>query len=247
MLKNIIKTEWNNIEETLFFKYWIPLIKRCEEKSLFKDSKYLFDESNTIHKSVFYELCDLYKQPHRKYHNLNHIISLFELHDKIQQLYNFNDKESLEFAIFFHDSIYNTNRKEHKYNEIKSAKFARKKLYEMNFNFNFIERVALYINSTNYNIYKNSLINNDVKYLHDLDFSYFILDYLDFLKIDEQIKYEFSWFIRKFIYPKKRKEFLNNLYSKQKYGDNYIFRTKLFIDHYEDKAIENIFKYLNEK
>lgn len=70
------------------------------------------------------QLSTLYTQPHRHYHNMNHINdSLVELENvpsdllKIRQ-YHFHDRTLIEAAIWYHDAVYNPYSKR---NEIESA------------------------------------------------------------------------------------------------------------------------------
>lgn len=53
------------------------------------------------------ELSTLYTQPHRKYHNINHINDcLVELHS-VHNLLNFREYLIVERAIWYHDAVYN--------------------------------------------------------------------------------------------------------------------------------------------
>lgn len=64
-------------------------------------------------------LSTLYTQPHRTYHNINHINEcLAELEGFHSKDFSYGDRQVVERAIWFHDAVYNPYSKE---NEIQSA------------------------------------------------------------------------------------------------------------------------------
>lgn len=78
-------------------------------------------------------LTTLYTQPHRKYHNINHINDcLAELESFPQQSisgFEFNDYQIVEAAIWYHDAVYNSYSKA---NEVNSATLINNKYqYEL--------------------------------------------------------------------------------------------------------------------
>ncbi len=76
-----------------------------------------------IDDSLRAELSSLYRAPDRHYHGLSHIEALLALAGK--QRAAFADPEAVEAAIWFHDAIYDSARKD---NEAKSAEFAVERL-----------------------------------------------------------------------------------------------------------------------
>jgi predicted metal-dependent HD superfamily phosphohydrolase len=64
-------------------------------------------------------LTTLYTQPHRHYHNINHINEcLVELEGFYSKDFSFGERKIVERAIWFHDAVYNPYSKE---NEVQSA------------------------------------------------------------------------------------------------------------------------------
>jgi predicted metal-dependent HD superfamily phosphohydrolase len=76
--------------------------------------------------AVWDELIRHYSEPHRAYHNLSHIMFLLRQVDTHRQL--INRPETVEFAIWFHDVIYDTRLKD---NERRSAEWARRAMVAM--------------------------------------------------------------------------------------------------------------------
>lgn len=237
----------NERKRILYSKHWVPLLKRCYERDLLIESSSL----DAFYFSIFHELFKQYNEKHRKYHNTKHIFDLLETHNYIyykQGLVELNDPEAIEFAIFFHDSIYETNLDEYIYNEQRSSEYVRFQLHQINFDQDFSNLVHDYIMYSDDCVVRNQdMITeksnefiNDICYLHDLDFSYLGKDFNTFMRISKQIKKEFGWFFRTFRFNGKRKRFLTSLLNQDS-----IFKTKYFIDNYEDQARKNITKVIS--
>lgn len=225
----------------LYHHYWLPLIKKCEERNLLDESGIIF------HKNIFDDLMKKYEEKHRYYHNLKHILYMLDTNRYIQNhdYYPLDDEEAMKFAIFFHDSIYKTDLNYYEYNEVFSCRYCEEMLKNMNFKDNFIRNVASLILSTDLDFYQNGIYKNrnDIDYLHDLDYSYGLLccDYTTFVYFNDLLKKEFSLFVRLFIFDKERKKFLLELIDNPP-----IFKTKPFqLKGYETIVKRNILKYLN--
>jgi len=76
--------------------------------------------------AVWDELIRHYSEPHRAYHNLSHVMFLLRQVDTHRQ--QINRPETVEFAIWFHDVIYDTHLKD---NERRSAEWARRAMVAM--------------------------------------------------------------------------------------------------------------------
>lgn len=70
---------------------------------------------------VFGELCRAYSEPHRAYHNCDHIVDCLEQFDLARELSEYPDE--LECAIWFHDAIYDVHGSQ---NEQLSADWAER-------------------------------------------------------------------------------------------------------------------------
>jgi predicted metal-dependent HD superfamily phosphohydrolase len=71
------------------------------------------------HPDIFTKLVTAYSEPHRHYHNQDHIALCLQELDKNADLAEFPD--IIEFALWLHDSVYDTAAHD---NEIKSAEWA---------------------------------------------------------------------------------------------------------------------------
>ncbi|MFC7286856.1 N-methyl-D-aspartate receptor NMDAR2C subunit [Herminiimonas glaciei] len=77
--------------------------------------------------AVWKELLRHYSEPQRSYHNLSHVAALLRRAE--QQREHIRSMETVEFAIWFHDVIYDTHLKD---NEQRSAEWARCAMIAMN-------------------------------------------------------------------------------------------------------------------
>jgi len=77
--------------------------------------------------AVWAELLRHYSEPQRSYHNLSHVAALLRRAE--QQREHIRSMETVEFAIWFHDVIYDTHLKD---NEQRSAEWARCAMIAMN-------------------------------------------------------------------------------------------------------------------
>jgi predicted metal-dependent HD superfamily phosphohydrolase len=92
--------------------------------------------------STFAQIVTAYSEPHRHYHNLDHIRAM--LADPIIDVIelgpsNFNDLTSLRLAIWYHDIVYDPRSTE---NEHRSAEVARMSLVELGLGLDHIRRVC---------------------------------------------------------------------------------------------------------
>src|SRR3989344_6664235 len=71
----------------------------------------LCKRSKAIGKPLVYfdQLVAHYKEPHRKYHTLEHLEEMFREFDEVRYLAE--DENSIEFSIFFHDDVYDVSGK----------------------------------------------------------------------------------------------------------------------------------------
>ena len=166
----------------------------------------------------------------RYYHNLTH------LENMITSFYEY--KEQLQFpnevlyAIFYHDIIYKTIRKD---NEQKSAAFAIKILPKNA----ILDKNLVYdmICATQLHLY-NSIL--DINWLIDFDLKILASDWEDYQKYCQEIRKEYKVY-PDLLYKPGRKKALEHFLEK-----DFIFQTDEFRSKYEAKARENIKKELTE-
>lgn len=193
-----------------------------------------FNDNQELANECFKIIGTNYNSRNRKYHNLNHIVSLFQLIE--QQTINEQDKSILYNAALFHDAIYNVTKAD---NEFNSAEFALKWLRKLNINELLIEKVYSIILAT-----KNHSSEDDLTQLFlDMDLSILGTDKEAYLTYAEQIRSEYKR-IPYFMYKNGRIKFLKKLL-----GSSSIFKTKTFKTQLEKQTrinIENELKLLSK-
>ena len=169
-----------------------------------------------------------YSKKSRYYHNLEHIhkmlIQLETIKGEIANL------PEIKFAIWYHDIIYKSTKKD---NEEKSAAFAKNRLKSFSFNINSIKIVEELILSTKkHNVILNQ--NQDNAYLLDLDLSILGSNWETYKNYTQQIRKEYKIY-PDFMYKSGRKKVLQHFLER----DNLYF-TKTYKIQFENKARENI-------
>ena len=78
--------------------------------------------------SILDDLLTRYTEPHRAYHNLSHLANMFDALDSTSEDQKVGMDGALDFAIWFHDAVYDPTRSD---NEEQSAGLARVRLGQM--------------------------------------------------------------------------------------------------------------------
>lgn len=172
------------------------------------------------------EVSDNHSQKKRYYHNLNHLQDLYEqLHEVKDKLDNWN---VILFTLFYHDSIYNTLKKD---NEEKSAALAEKRLIEIDVGEEERQRCVQQILATKSH---NMCEQSDTNYFTDADLS--ILgrtpDVYDIYC--QQVRKEYAIFLG-FLYRRGRKKVVKHFLAMDR-----IYKTKEFFNRYEHQARRNL-------
>jgi predicted metal-dependent HD superfamily phosphohydrolase len=177
--------------------------------------------------AIFQDLMTRYDERHRAYHNLNHLVDIFNSLKNI----TFLDKNSVYFAIFFHDAIYQPLKQD---NEAQSANLALCTLKKFSFYLknNELEKIKTYILATQ----KHELHEPEP------DLAYFLDADLKILGSEENAYQLYTQAIRKeyqivpdFLYKRGRKKALNHFLTQEK-----IYKTAFFYERYEVQARKNI-------
>ncbi len=168
-----------------------------------------------------------YSAAGRHYHNLEHLSDLLCL----QQQYapDIIDNDSVLHAIFFHDIIYTTTRKD---NEEKSAQEAVQYLQNTRCPVDKQQKVYHYIMATAG--HQNPLADPDLDYLLDFDLHILGATPAQYDAYTKQIRKEY-WIYPAFMYNKGRKSVLQHFLSQP-----HIYKTAAFREKYELKARENM-------
>ena len=182
-------------------------------------------------KFIFETLNNLYSQPHRFYHNLTHIDHCLKGLSCVKSIAE--DFDSLELAIWYHDAIYDTHRKD---NEIKSAELAKKICERNYFTENFTAKVYGLIIHMDHIIEPNNL---DAKILNDVDLSILGQERDIFKKYEDNIKKEYIW-VPSDIFKIKRRKILQHFLDRDS-----VYFTTYFRNKYEKKAEINLQKSID--
>ncbi|MFH1307768.1 MAG: hypothetical protein ABIH72_02865 [archaeon] len=166
-----------------------------------------------------------YSHPLRYYHTLDwHIANSISEFDRVKE-FAANPNE-LEFALWFHDIIYDTTRSD---NEEKSAEFACLLCQKLKMPNEFADEVSRLILLTKYLEIPEDI---DGKLMLDIDLS--MLGKPDpYFKIDTGIRQEYSW-VPEEVYKTHRKQILQRFLSQR------IYLTDFFFTEYEQQARGNL-------
>lgn len=207
------------------------MIAQLKSKWIDLASKYTKDE--TIIASLWNEILKNYSSKKRHYHNLRHIQNMLLYAEDYKT--NINDFDALIFAIWYHDIVYKSTKKD---NEEKSAIFAKKCLKKLYFEAKRLENVKKLIISTK----KHQVIldeNKDNAYLLDFDLSILGSDWETYYKYTKQIRKEYKIY-PDFMYKLGRKNVLQQFLERET-----LYYTEVYQDKFESQARKNITKELN--
>ncbi|EMS87125.1 HD domain-containing protein [Leptospira noguchii] len=174
-----------------------------------------YSENVQIIKTLWQEIEDHYREPHRYYHNLNHIKVLYytlqETRDIIQ------DWDSILLTMYYHDVIYDVSKND---NEEKSASLAEKRLHSISFPEKKISNCKSQILATKAHLQSN---DPDTNLFTDADLSILGQDWNIYSKYYKNIRMEYSIYTDEEYY-KGRKKVLNYFLSLEK-----IYKTNFFM------------------
>jgi predicted metal-dependent HD superfamily phosphohydrolase len=167
-----------------------------------------------------------YSKGKRHYHNLEHLKYMMEKAIKYKD--SLNDLDTVMFAIFYHDIVYDTTRHD---NEKKSADLAHDRLVKLGFPADKEVKCQGQIMATKE--HKESE-DNDTSYLLDFDLAILGDTPECYRNYAEMIRAEYSIYPN-FLYKKGRQKVLQHILSQKR-----IFKTQAFYDHYEHQARANV-------
>jgi predicted metal-dependent HD superfamily phosphohydrolase len=144
-----------------------------------------------------------YSEKHRYYHNLNHVRALLVLAEDLKE--NISDYDCVRLAIWFHDVIYNPQRKG---NEIESAKLAVWYLSGFGLPENKIRKVERMILATEKHAATAGL-DYDGKLFLDLDLSILGADEKNYKEYSRAVRLEYSH-VPEALYRESRRKILEN-------------------------------------
>jgi predicted metal-dependent HD superfamily phosphohydrolase len=200
---NYIESRWNQLAKA----YNIP---KSKAENIFDQIRFEYSDWN------------------RAYHNLSHLWSLLQL--RAQYAEQLENPMLIDFAIFFHDLIYNAKRKD---NELKSADMAKTLVArylpkeEMQFVYDLIMSTAGH----------KPKIEDSSDQLWFLDFDLAVLaaEKETYKAYAEGIKEEYKTWYSFLVYNSGRKDVLKTFLKRKR-----LYFTEEFYGNYEEKARANI-------
>lgn len=175
---------------------------------------------------VYEDLAARYAEPHRAYHTLSHIIHC--LNEFKPARFFATDPDAIEMAIWYHDVIYNTRRKD---NERKSARAAQTVIKNAHLSKLFGKCVAKLIIATKHAFFPGY---TDKRIIIDVDLSILGQPEEVFDEYEQQIRQEYDWVLET-VFNKKRSSILQSFLKRPT-----IYSTSFFREKYEAQAQQNI-------
>ncbi|WP_299115963.1 hypothetical protein [uncultured Winogradskyella sp.] len=189
-----------------------------------------YSEDNVLINTLWNNISVNYSKKNRYYHNLYHINSML-LQAKENQS-KFDDYEAVNFAIWYHDIIYKSTKKD---NEEKSAIFAKKCLNSLNFGGKRTKIIQnLIISTKKHEVVLNENLDNS--YLLDFDLSILGTNWESYLIYIQSIRKEYKIY-PSFIYNPGRKKVLLHFLERE-----HLYFTEEYKYKFESQARINIKK-----
>lgn len=179
---------------------------------------------------VYKDLVLRYSESHRAYHTLEHIKHCLSV---LEQVKGFAlDINTLEFALWYHDSVYDTKAKD---NEEKSAQLAGVVAKNALLPDDFINTVSSLIMATKH---LGTVSIHDAQLLSDIDLYVLGRSESKFDEYERQVRKEYEWVPQK-IFVSERSVILKSFLSRPS-----IYLTPFFRSKYENRARENLSRSL---
>ncbi len=195
-------------------------------------SKYSDNEELIVDMFNLIEKC--YNSSFRYYHNLSHIENMLSEAENFRT--NVSDYDSIIFAIWFHDIVYNVKKSD---NEIKSAVIAEDFLNSINYDKIKLDKIKVLILKTKNHSQFDSNEDFDTKLFLDLDLLILGANNRLYRKYAENIRKEYS-FVPDKIFNTERIKILEDFLNQE-----FTFRTERFRKRYENLARKNIKSEIN--
>lgn len=177
------------------------------------------------------ELTKLYQADDRHYHGIRHIEALLALATEYRA--ELSDPEAVEAAIWFHDAIYDSRRKD---NEALSAALAADTL-KGGIDAPRLARIVAMIEATATHevpAFENAAANNDAALLLDMDLSILGAPAKAFDAYEDAVRREYGW-VTDADWRAGRGAVLRNFLARPR-----IFHTHIFVSRFEAQARANM-------
>jgi predicted metal-dependent HD superfamily phosphohydrolase len=181
------------------------------------------------------QLFALYSETHRAYHNLSHIHAMLFYAEDWKQRGRWRDYAGAAFAIWYHDSIYQTRNSD---NEERSAAFALSSLKALAVPAETAARAEKMILATK--THSAEGLDEDGKLFLDLDLAILGSASEVYRAYAQAIRAEYSW-VPGFLYRRGRRKILNGFLERER-----LFFTDEIAREREKQARANIAEELKE-
>lgn len=182
-------------------------------------------QSSALH--IWQIINQYHSQKHRHYHTLEHLYELL-LHASSHQQHLLQP-DTLQFAIWFHDIIYQPSSKN---NETNSAQLAHELLHKQNINTNQLQHIQDFILATAQ--HQTTSTNTDLSFFLDFDLAILASSTQRYKLYTEQVRAEYHH-IPLFLYRRGRKKVLQHFLQMPR-----IFKTDVLYNNLEQQARTNI-------
>jgi predicted metal-dependent HD superfamily phosphohydrolase len=172
------------------------------------------------------QLAGLYSEPHRHYHNAQHIADCLNEFDSARTIAR--EPLAIELALWFHDAVYDPRAPD---NEERSAELAARFIVKTNAAKAIQPSVVQLVLATKTH---DGSLHADAPLMVDIDLSIFGKSPERFWEYEKQIRKEYEW-VPENIFKSKRAEILKRFLAREK-----IFNTELFFSKYEQPARANL-------
>lgn len=168
----------------------------------------------------------MYSDPHRFYHNVNHLESCLTELSSVQELVR--QPDLVEFAIWYHDAIYDTKAKD---NEEQSAQLSYGVCLDAKLPHDFANGTKDLILATKHDAVPQGI---DARLLIDVDLSILGKPTLEFDEYEQNLRREYSW-VPEDQFRQGRSQILQRFLDRDS-----IYLTDFFKEKYESQARENL-------
>lgn len=188
-----------------------------------------FDIKLPVIERYWQNLSAHYQQTHRHYHQFDHLQAMFEKLSTIQ--HHIQDIAQLEFAIFYHDVIYQTKNKNQLSNEQQSANYFLQDLQSY-LPHDMTQNIVQFILATE----RHELLcsHPDLPYFLDLDLAILGEKPNIYKQYQQAIRAEYHH-IPQLLYYIGRRKVLNHFLKRKR-----LYFTEVFYQNYEQQARQNI-------
>lgn len=185
-----------------------------------------YSQSTKMKHQFWNELEANYTDKGRYYHNLHHLENIYqELLPIKKQVHNW---DIVLFTLFYHDSIYNSQRQD---NEEKSAVLAEERMKTLDVPRDLIDLCSYQIRATKSHVKSD---NQDTNYFTDADLSILGKTWDEYSIYTQNVRKEYAIY-PDLIYKKGRKKVLKHFLEMER-----IYKTDYFYQKYEEKAKLNM-------